>query len=312
MAGFPATSAEYTGDQNYIDITKFYVTKPNLSNQYSGKIKLCSATWEASALVTTENHIFTFGYGSRGELGRGSCLVMNEGSCPPLDRAFIPEGATITDLASGLHHTIIVLSNGEVYGWGNGRKGQLGDPAEMVLKPRRIDAINFRVERAVCGREFTYLVGEQNQGQHTILGSDKYCIRSQAPESASGWKNVGASWGTIFVLHQSGKIISWGRNDHGQLASGHLPPIAKMAVGSEHVVALTACGKVLAWGWGEHGNCGADVDKDGDAKSPWSEIKTPNEEGGQTIIGVGAGCATSWLWTDTACLPFETLSKYLS
>ncbi|MCJ1393788.1 hypothetical protein MMC18_006664 [Xylographa bjoerkii] len=225
---------------------------------------------------------------------------MNESLCPPLARAFMPEDATIIDIASGLQHTIIVLSNGEVYGWGNGRKGQLGEPAGIVSEPRKIDAVNFKVKRAVCGREFTYLVGDQNRGQHVVLGSDKFCIRSMAPESAMGWKDIGASWGSIFVLHQSGKMISWGRNDHGQLASRGLPLIAKMAVGSEHVLALTADGTVLAWGWGEHGNCGPDVDKEGDAKSPWSEIKSLDEEVGQSIIGIGAGCATSWLWTDTA------------
>ncbi|MCJ1383363.1 hypothetical protein MMC17_006476 [Xylographa soralifera] len=298
IAGLSVALAEYTGDDNHIDRMKFQVAQLNYSDHYSINIKLCSATWEASTLVTADDRIFTFGRGSKGELGRGSCSILNESSCPPLDRAFLPEGVTIIDLASGLQHTVIVLSNGEVYGWGNGRKGQLGEPAEIVSEPRKIDAVNFKVKRAVCGREFTYLVGDQDQGQHVVFGSDKYCVRSQAPESSSEWKDIGASWGSIFVLHQSGKLVSWGRNDHGQLAPGGLPRIAKMAVGSEHVLALTADGKVLAWGWGEHGNCGPDVDKDGDVKSPWSETKAPDGEGGQTIVGIGAGCATSWLWID--------------
>ncbi|MCJ1431006.1 hypothetical protein MMC27_000356 [Xylographa pallens] len=304
MAGFPVALAEYTANHNHIDRMKFQVAELNYSDHFSVRVKLCSATWDVSTLVTADDQIFTYGCGSRGELGRGSCLIVDESLCPPLDQAFIPEGATIIGLASGLQHTVMVLSNGEVYGWGNGRKGQLGEPVEIVSEPRKIDAVNFQVKRAVCGREFTYLVGDQDQGQHVVLGSDKYCVRSQAPESASGWKDIGASWGSIFVLYQSGKLFSWGRNDHGQLAPGSLPRIAKMAVGSEHVLALTVDGKVLAWGWGEHGNCGPDVDNDGDVKSPWSEIQTTDEEGGQTIVGIGAGCATSWLWTD----PVESLS----
>ncbi|MCJ1281329.1 hypothetical protein MMC26_000648 [Xylographa opegraphella] len=298
MSGFPVALAEHPGDHNHIDRMKFQVAELNCSDNV--EIKLCSATWEVSTLITADDHIFTFGLGSKGELGHGTRSIMNENLCPPIDRTFIPEGASIIDLASGLQHTVIVLSNGEVYGWGNGRKGQLGEPAEIVSEPRKFDAVNFKVMRAVCGREFTYLVGDQGQGQHAVLGSDKFGVRSHAPGSVSGWKDIGASWGTIFVLHQSGNLISWGRNDHGQLAPRNLPYIAKMAVGSEHVLALTAEGKVLAWGWGEHGNCGPDVDKDGDVKSPWSEIKTPDGDGRQAIIGIGAGCATSWLWTDCA------------
>ncbi|MCJ1296181.1 hypothetical protein MMC34_007747 [Xylographa carneopallida] len=291
--------ANYDAAYNHIGRLRFRVAAINCLEYSSIKIKLCAATWEASILVTADDQLYTFGCGSKGELGRGTCSVMNESFCPPIDQAFMPEGVTITDLASGLQHTVIVLSNGEVYGWGNGRKGQLGEPAEIVTEPRKISTPNFKVMRAVCGREFTYLVGNQIRGQHVVLGSDKYGVCSQAPESASGWTNIGASWGSIFVLHQSGNLISWGRNDHGQLTPANLPHIAKMAVGSEHVLALTADGKVLTWGWGEHGNCGPDVDKDGDVKSPWGTIKTADHEGGQPIVGIGAGCATSWLWTES-------------
>ncbi|MCJ1318127.1 hypothetical protein MMC15_003454 [Xylographa vitiligo] len=308
MAGFPVALAEYDITHSHIDRMQFQVAELTHPDHFSVRIKLCSATWEVSTLVTTDDHIFTFGCGFKGELGRGTRLIMLESLCPPLDRAFIPEGTSVIDLASGLQHTIIVLSNGDVYGWGNGRKGQLGEPAAIVSEPRKIDAVNFKVKRAVCGREFTYLVGDQDQGQHVVLGSDRFCVRSQAPESISGWQDIGASWGSIFVLHQSGNVISWGRNDHGQLAPGELPHIAQIAVGSEHVLALTADRKVLAWGWGEHGNCGPDVDKDGDVKSPWSVIKITDDEGGQSIIGVGAGCATSWLWTDSAQLSSQTSS----
>ena len=300
MAGFPAAVKEFMSDHRHIDTMKFQVVELSYANHYLEKIKLCSATWEASILVTVDDYIVTLGSGAKGELGRGSCQATEESLCSPLDRAFMPEDATIVDLASGLQHTVIVLSNGEAYGWGNGRKGQLGEPAEIVSRPRKIEGVDFEVKRAVCGREFTYFVGDADQGQHLVLGSDKFHVRSNAPNSVRAWKEIGASWGSIFVLDQSGKILSWGRDDHGQLAPSHLPKIAKMAIGSEHVLALASDGRLLAWGWGEHGNCGPNIDRDGDVKSPWSEIKIPDEEGGQAIIGVGAGCATSWLWSNSA------------
>lgn len=272
-------------------------TPPQLLTKKDHEFKLCSATWEGSILIDVYDLIYTFGSGSKGELGRGLNYIVSESSCLPLDTKFLPYGTSITDLASGLQHTVIVLSNGEVYGWGNGRKGQLGEPRGLVFKPRKIEGLNFQVVRAVCGREFTYLVGNPGKGQHVILGLDKYLIRSHAPDAVQGWKDIGASWGSIFVLDQSKKLLSWGRNDHGQLPSENLPAIHKMAVGSEHVLALTIDGKVLAWGWGEHGNCGPDTDKDGDVKSRWNEIKAPKADEAPAIIGIGSGYATSWLWT---------------
>jgi protein ATS1 len=70
--------------------------------------------------------------------------------------------------------------------------------------------------------------------------------------------------------------------------------VRELAVGSEHVLALVDGGKVVAFGWGEHGNCGPVADKRGDVKGRYIEIPVPGEEGSE-VVGVGAGCATSWV-----------------
>ena len=92
----------------------------------------------------------------------------------------------------------------------------------------------------------------------------------------------------------SGDIISFGRNDHGQLSPPGLPPVEAISAGSEHCLALTRTSKVLAWGWGEHGNCGKETDSDGNVKERWNEIDLPQS---QKAIAVYAGCATSFIVT---------------
>ena len=258
------------------------------------KIRFCSATWEASILVTTNNNIYTCGIGNKGELGQGIGLITS--SRPQRVAAFPPVGSTLVDLASSVSHTVAVLSSGEVYGWGNGRKGQLGEPLEVVWSPRKIERLKFRVIRAVCGREFTYLVGDPKDGQHAILGSDKWNVISAAPSFVPGWKDIGACWGSIFALDATGTLRSWGRNDHGQLASKDLPLIEQIAAGSEHCLALTVSGELLAWGWGEHGNCGLVFDEVGDVKKSWNNVTSQDATHSDVIMGIGAGCATSWLW----------------
>jgi protein ATS1 len=115
------------------------------------------------------------------------------------------------------------------------------------------------------------------------------------PEVA-GWEDLGASWGSIFVLFNDGNLASWGRDDHGQLAPPELPLLSQIAIGSEHAIGLTTEGEVLAWGWGEHGNCGPKT-TDGDVKGRWNVIASSKylPPGGK-ISAIGAGCATSWVY----------------
>jgi protein ATS1 len=263
------------------------------------KATFCSAAWEAATIADSAGVVYTWGYGDKGELGCGPDVKFLESPNYALDLSkVLPEGTTIVDLASGVHHTVLVLSDGSVLGWGNGRKGQLGEPAGLFWEPRMIGGLNFKVIRAVCGREFTYLVGDPTAGHHAILGTDKWRIKSDMPHDVSGWKDIGASWGSVFVLSAAGKVRSWGRNDHGQLAPESLPTIEHLAIGSEHAIALTEDEKVLVWGWGEHGNCGSEVDQNGDVKHRWNEVILHELGIEEVIRGVGAGCATSWIWTE--------------
>jgi protein ATS1 len=272
-------------------------------------VRLCSATWEASIFVQ-DNNVYSYGKGDRGELGRDdaagplveisllttstSISVSTSASTATTISSIPPR---IVDLASGVQHTVVVFDDGQVWGWGNGRKGQLGEGQGYVHRPRKVQGLDFKVVRAVCGREFTFLVGDPADGRCSVLGSDKWAIVSHAPSSVPGWRDLGASWGSVAVLLDSGEIVSWGRNDHGQLAPKNLPHISKLACGSEHSLALTKDDKVLAWGWGEHGNCGPDVDEAHDVKNGWTELKMPNSEEQHLVKGIGAGCATSWIWT---------------
>ena len=280
------TAADDSGENHQLSQTRVM----------ADNVKFCSATWEASILCSLSNQVAVYGRGNKGELGQGLGVCETSHSGRILDLSPVqPDGYEIVDLASSVQHSVIVLSNGDVIGWGNGRKGQLGSPADIVWKPRKIDGVDFHVRRAVCGRDFTYLVGDATKGQHLILGTDKWQLKSDAPFAVPNWKDIGASWGSIFVLLDSGSILSWGRHDHGQLAPQNIPRIEQIAIGSEHALALGSNGQVLAWGWGEHGNCGPDTDDEGDVKGRWNVI-APSKKSDLSVKGVGAGCATSWIW----------------
>ena len=99
------------------------------------------------------------------------------------------------------------------------------------------------------------------------------------------------------MLKGDGELVSWGRDDHGQLSSGDIGRVRHIAVGSEHALALTEEGELIAWGWGEHGNCGPIRDGTGEKgqRNQIASNKVLAREQGMEITMIGAGCATSWI-----------------
>lgn len=266
------------------------------SQALASRVSHVAATWSATITVCTSNQVYVSGTGTFGELGLGPDKKLSKEWA--LLQDFPPAGTEIVKVSSCMAHVVAVLSNGEVWGWGGGRKGQLGEPAEIVWKPRKIQQCDFSAVDAVCGKDFTCIFGHPSTGRFTILGlnrNDRFDVRKHAPKDLMRWKQVAASWGSIFVLVESGELVSWGRNDHGQLPSSSLPPLQSIATGSEHCVGLTKEGKPFSWGWGEHGNCGNPIDSNGDVSGRQNIIETSNP-----ATKVFAGCATSFIVTNEA------------
>lgn len=292
--------------------------------------KCVSATWEGSILVAMSVHeekVFVMGSSPKGELGLqlqfastpGDTVVQPGSSIP----AFPPHGTNVTALASGMGHTIAIMSNGDVYGWGGSRKGQLGETLKdqkIVWTPAKVEGIPFAAQSAVCGREFSVICGDRWKGEFVVLGDkpNRWGILD-VPGSLRdmglsgnggvlGFSSIGASWHGIYIHAtsqsstaepNSAPLIAWGRNDRGQLPPNNLPPPVKLAVGSEHVLVLMCDGAVAAFGWGEHGNCGPDTDERGNVAGRYSLIPLDAVlAGGERVIGLGAGCATSWIVTE--------------
>ena len=251
-------------------------------------VKLCSATWEASVVIPVDNKVIVAGTGMKGELGLGDGI--RTALAPTVIPDFPPKDTQIIDIASCMDHIVLVLSNGEAWGWGNGRKGQLGEPRGHLWLPRKIANVSFPATRAICGKEFTFIAGPPGEGGFAILGSDKWRIHSDAPQNLGDWVDISASWGSVFVLQKSGQVLSWGRNDRKQLFPKHASDVVRLGIGSEHGLCLTKDSAVLAWGWGEHGNCG-DL-KQLQSNNSSGTVVHPNGE----VLALGAGCATSWIF----------------
>lgn len=262
---------------------KLYVSGVSLVDEpgfqiIPGEWKLCASTWNALIAVDVSNHVYAWGAGSKGELGLGE-IQQTKGFV----KVDIHDGE-IVNIVGSMEHVVILYADGDAFGWGSGRKGQLGEPAASVIsRPRRLKGL---ARTAACGRECTILIGLDDQC--TIMGSEKHSMHNIPHSSIHGWKQLRTSWRTVHLLCNDGTIISWGQNDRGQFAPPDLPqPVAELASGSEHAVAIIGK-RVYAWGWGEHGNLGTD----GKDVSHAQTIPVPG-----CPTWVGAGCATTFVYT---------------
>jgi protein ATS1 len=281
------------------------VSRLDALKKLNSGVSLVAATCESSAYITHEfpaqSKVHIQGSGQWGELGNeegtGNVTVVDgEPSSSPRSIS-----GTIVDFAAGVWHYVAVLEDGTVYGWGKARLGQLGAKLSgKVTIPTRMENISFKPKRVVCGKDFTYLVGDPSTGEHVVLGKNKFNILSSMPQDITGWKDIGATWHAIFVLFEDGKLIAWGRNALWKLIPAGLPLIDKIAVGSEHVLAVTREGKLISWGWGKHGNCGnlkslGEKVKNDMVSGFWNEIELRGK-----VVFIGAGFCTSFVVTDQA------------
>ncbi|PVI07397.1 RCC1/BLIP-II [Periconia macrospinosa] len=274
-----------------------------------GSLHFCAATCESSAYITNisrfgspqEGVLTTEGTSHWGELGIPS-IASTAGCSREEFQQTLPN--SVIDFAAGGWHYAAILSSGEVWGWGKSRLDQLG-PAlssqQKVLKPTRIEEnIPFKPIKVICGKEFTYLASTPENGEHYLLGRDKSGLRTSMPPHIKGWKTIGATWHAIFVLFEDGRVVAWGKDNLWKLIPDNLPSIEQMAVGSEHVLALTQEGKLISWGWGKHGNCGdlstLTVEVKNDMVSGvWNNIEMPGK-----IAFIGAGFCTSYVLVETS------------
>ncbi|KAL8243633.1 hypothetical protein R6Q59_009891 [Mikania micrantha] len=257
-----------------------------------------AATWEASFFIENGHTVWTCGTGNKGELGLGEEVVA---SIVPR-QVFTTVQMTgvdigIVQISASMGHVLILLSNGEVLGWGSCRKGQLGEDLKaekVVWTPQKV-ILPFRASGIVTGRDFTVFLSTEQK--IAMCGAFGFCSEVEQLHGECRSLDLSAGWSSLYDLSQ-GRVRGIGHNRRGQLPPRELPPVRALAAGSEHGVALLDDGRIAAWGWGEHGNCGLPLDDRGNVMGRFNSIFIPSDVD-ERLMGVGAGCASSFIWTKT-------------
>jgi alpha-tubulin suppressor-like RCC1 family protein len=215
--------------------------------------------------------LLAWGDNQFGELGDGT--VMSE-SAPV---AVNPPGDLRVVSARATAFAVGVTASGQVWAWGRGLHGELGNGAMKTRhRPVRVKLPkDVKIKMVRVGFEFAVAVTTDGRvlawgdGSAGDLGTGN-CKPSDVPVFAAlprGTKVVAAAAGSdgVIAVTSAGKVLTWGDNFAGQLGTGgtrkfsckpvqvKLPKgvqVKGVAAGVDSRYAITSTGGLLAWGGG--------------------------------------------------------------
>ena len=136
---------------------------------------------------------------------------------------------TLTDvsaIAGGSIHSLALISDGSVVGWGDNTFGQTG-------------VSGFTDAAAIAGGE-TYSLILSSNGTVIVRGD-----QPAAPSDLTNVTAIAAGWNHCLALKLDGTVVSWG--DTNSVPAG-LSNVVAIAAGDGNSLALLGDGTVVAWG----------------------------------------------------------------
>ncbi|MEI7911860.1 MAG: cadherin-like beta sandwich domain-containing protein [Verrucomicrobiota bacterium] len=205
------------------------------SGALAGKtVVAIAAGFNHSLALCSDGTVAAWGFNSAGQLGNGTTTSSNVPVAVTKSGALLNK--TVVAVAAGYNHSLARCADGSVVTWGKNAYGQLGNNATTNSNV----PVDITASGELYGRTVVFLVA----------GSDH---------------SIG--------LCSDGSLVSWGRNNYGQLGNGSLvnnsipvvvdasdvlsgKVITAMATGGWHTLALCSDGTLAAFGRGNNGQLG--------------------------------------------------------
>jgi alpha-tubulin suppressor-like RCC1 family protein len=209
---------------------------PSVVSVITNAVMVAAAGYHALAL-TADGRVFAWGYDQDGETGDGTFNTIT----PTPRQVLLPAPAKF--IAAGYYHSLAVTTAGNVYAWGYGYYGELGNGTPPVY--------------------------------NNSNGYNSYAIPTQVV-NLSGIKLVAGGFYHSLAVKSDGTLWAWGYDGYGQLGNGSatgtnfntpqqvlgiggtgvLSSIVSVAAGDYHSLALMSNGTAVGFGYNGYGQLG--------------------------------------------------------
>lgn len=227
--------------------------------------------------VTMEGEVQSWGRNQNGQLGLGTT---EDSLVPQKIEAF--QGVSVKMVAAGAEHSAAVTVDGEIYGWGWGRYGNLGlGDRNDRLVPEKVSTVvgekmvlvacGWRHTISACSRGGLYTYGWSKYGQLGHGDFEDHLIPHKLQALHEHFiSQISGGWRHTMALTSDGKLFGWGWNKFGQVGVGdnhdHCSPVhvqfphdqkvIQISCGWRHTLAVTERDNVFSWGRGTNGQLG--------------------------------------------------------
>eukprot|EP00164_Ancoracysta_twista_P013323 GFYU01021229.1.p1 GENE.GFYU01021229.1~~GFYU01021229.1.p1 ORF type:complete len:563 (-),score=127.24 GFYU01021229.1:106-1794(-) len=162
------------------------------------------------------------------------------------------------------------------WGWSDSGRLGLGRGIDDVSKPRFVESLHGKIVLKAAGA-LSATVVITDEGEAYLAGSLMDVDAGDPVESferVEGLKHkatqVACGGNHCVLVCDSGRVVSWGANRHGQLGHGdttplttphtihalHKNPIKRVSCGQNHSAAVSEAGELFTWGMSTHGQLG--------------------------------------------------------